>query len=375
MRLSDKANRRFRLGWENACFPNLAVRLFAAYCLRMSQSEVLRAPGGLVGPHARDNRAVVHRPAAADLASGFFARYAGTTLRTYRAKLRAFSGWLGVALEELPAALLSRGAAQAHVDVEHYRAYLRDERGASASTINGHLAAVRAVVRFLRRADLCTWTLDVTSERAAAYRDTRGPGIPAVRALLAAAAAQRDPRKAARDVALVRLLADRALRRGELVGLDLAHVERTGGGAPTAVLVRGKGRADRERITLPSRTTAALTAWLSARGNAPGPLFVALDPGAGRAGRGGHQRAGLGRLTGEGVARTLTALARRAGLADHVRPHGLRHTAITALLDTGAGLREAQRFSRHADPRTLMRYDDNRSDIAGEMARRVSELL
>jgi integrase/recombinase XerC len=62
-------------------------------------------------------------------------------------------------------------------------------------------------------------------------------------------------------------------------------------------------------------------------------------------------------------------------VAGHVRPHGLRHTAITALLDSGASLREAQRFSRHADPRTLMRYDDNRSDIAGEMARRVSELL
>ena len=81
------------------------------------------------------------------------------------------------------------------------------------------------------------------------------------------------------------------------------------------------------------------------------------------------------RLTGEGVARLLASLARRAGVTETVRPHGVRHTAITALLDAGAGIREAQRFSRHADPRTLMRYDDNRQDIAGEMARRVSDLL
>jgi hypothetical protein len=45
------------------------------------------------------------------------------------------------------------------------------------------------------------------------------------------------------------------------------------------------------------------------------------------------------------------------------------------LLDAGVGLREAQRFSRHANPRTLMRYDDNRTDLAGEMARTVSELV
>ena len=71
----------------------------------------------------------------------------------------------------------------------------------------------------------------------------------------------------------------------------------------------------------------------------------------------------------------IASLSDSAKISGRVRPHGLRHTAITALLDAGAGLREAQRFSRHADPRTLMRYDDNRSDIAGEMARRVSDML
>jgi integrase/recombinase XerC len=58
-----------------------------------------------------------------------------------------------------------------------------------------------------------------------------------------------------------------------------------------------------------------------------------------------------------------------------VRPHGLRHTAVTALLDAGVGLREAPRFSRHADPRTLVRYGDNRADLAAELARTLSELV
>jgi phage protein U len=34
-----------------------------------------------------------------------------------------------------------------------------------------------------------------------------------------------------------------------------------------------------------------------------------------------------------------------------------------------------QRFSRHADVRTLQRYDDNRQDMAGTAARMLSDML
>ena len=309
------------------------------------------------------------------LAAGFLARYSGTTLRTYRLKLQAFARWLDAPLTALPATLLAWGAPTTHTEVERYRAHLRDDRGLSPASINGHLAAIRSLVRFLRRAQLCGWTLDVSSERVLNYRDTRGPGIAAVRAMLRVAERQADPTKRVRDVAIVRVLTDLALRRGELVGLDVEHVARDEHGAPVALLVRGKGHRERSSLTLPPKAATAVVAWLAVRGFDPGPLFVAVDPGVGRAGRGGQLRAARARLTGEAVGRLLAVLARRAGISAPVRPHGLRHTAITALLDTGAGIREAQRFSRHADPRTLMLYDDNRQDIAGDMARRVSDLI
>lgn len=313
---------------------------------------------------------------ADDLAGAFFAKYAGSTLRTYRFKLEAFSRWMGVVLEDLPVELLARGATGVHLDAERYRAYLRDERHAAPATINGHLAAIRSVVRFMRRAQVCQWTLDVVSEKSKAYRDTRGPGLAAVRAMLRVAARQPDPRKAARDMAIIRLLNDLALRRSELVGLDLpGHVEHDSTGMPSAVLIRGKGSTERMRLTLPPKTASVLRSWIAERGAGEGPLFISLDPGAGRMGRSGRSRALDERLSGEGVARVLASLAERANVTTTVHPHGLRHTAITALLDHGVGLREAQRFSRHADPRTLMRYDDNRTDIAGEMARTVSELM
>jgi integrase/recombinase XerC len=51
-----------------------------------------------------------------------------------------------------------------------------------------------------------------------------------------------------------------------------------------------------------------------------------------------------------------------------VRPHGLRHAAITAALDAGLDVRRVAKFSRHRDLRTLTVYDDNRQDLAGVVA-------
>lgn len=311
-----------------------------------------------------------------ELADAFFKSYSGATLRIYRCNLEAFARWVGVPVDRLPNVFVAWGAPRSHASVERYRAHLRDERRLAPATINGHLAAIRSLLRFLRRVHLCTWALDVRLERVVPYRDTSGPGVTAVRAVLQAAASQADPTKAARDVAIVRMLADLAIRRGELVGLDVEHVQRGDSGVPVAAQVLGKGQRQRQPMTLPPKTAAALATWLAKRGERQGALFTPVDPGVGRPGRGGQVREPEeGRLTGESVGRLLAALARRAGVTSDVRPHGVRHTAITALLDSGAGIREAQRYSRHADPRTVMVYDDNRQDIAGQMARRVSELI
>jgi integrase/recombinase XerC len=99
---------------------------------------------------------------------------------------------------------------------------------------------------------------------------------------------------------------------------------------------------------------------MKSRGDAPGPLLIRLDRAA----------AGMDRLTGDAVARLVKALGRKAGLAREVRPHGLRHEAITRALDLCPGdLRRVRHFSRHAKIGTLLRYDDNRRDEAGAIAR------
>jgi integrase/recombinase XerC len=58
------------------------------------------------------------------------------------------------------------------------------------------------------------------------------------------------------------------------------------------------------------------------------------------------------------------------------RPHGLRHAAITVVLDLSHGdVRAAARFSRHSDIRTLTVYGDTRQDLGGKMARLVAASL
>ena len=75
---------------------------------------------------------------------------------------------------------------------------------------------------------------------------------------------------------------------------------------------------------------------------------------------------------GEAVRLLVAGLGRRAGLSRIVRPHGLRHEAITAALDAGRDVRDVRKFSRHAKLDTVLVYDDNRADVAGDIARTVA---
>jgi len=217
--------------------------------------------------------------------------------------------------------------------------------GLRPATRNRRISAVRSALKLGRQLGLLNWTLELPGERPVAYRDTLGPGEPAYRAMLELTCP--------RDAAILRLLHDLGLRRGEVCGLDLEHLDLRVG----RISILGKARQEREWFTLPPETRAALDAWLAERGLAPGPLFLSRS----RA-HPGH------RLTGEGVRQLVAKCARQAGLGA-VRPHGLRHTAITsALALTGGDVRRVQRFSRHRQVQTVLVYDDARRDVAGEIA-------
>lgn len=296
------------------------------------------------------------------LLDAFLAGRSVHTMHAYRRDVADFATFLGVPGADLAAqVLVSRAHGDANAIALAYRAHMR-ERGLSPATINRRLSALRSLVKLANVLGMVSWSLEVDNAKAESYRDTRGPGTDTVKAMIQAAAADRTAR-GLRDVAILRLLHDLGLRRSEVVGLDLEHVELVG---RPRVWILGKGRAQREALTLPAATAKALGRWVEARGSMPGPLLTHID-------KHGNAR---GRLKGDGLYYVVREYGAKVGVSVKVRPHGLRHTAITCVLDRSNGdIRAAQRFSRHKDVRTIARYDDNRQDLAGAMASLIADEL
>ena len=285
------------------------------------------------------------------LLSSFFSGKNPRTLLAYKKDIQDFTNFVQASKpEDAITLMLSRGAGPANGMALAYRTHLV-ERGLAPATINRRLAALKSLVRLGRILGMITWSLEVTGLRSTPYRDTKGPGVDGFLRMMKSLEGGKDA-KSVRDRCIVRLLYGMALRRGELVSLDLTHVDLENG----RMWVMGKARNERESLSVPFKVLDALKAWIAVRGTEDGPLFIALD----RAHR-GH------RLDGSGVYRIVSELGLTVGLV--VRPHGLRHSAITAALDaTHGNARAVQKFSRHKKLETLVLYDDSRTDFGGQVA-------
>jgi len=141
-----------------------------------------------------------------------------------------------------------------------------------------------------------------------------------------------------RDHAILEFLYSSGLRVGELVGLNLKHLDLNLG----IVRVMGKGRKERI-VPVGDQAIKALKVYLNWRGDPDGetPLFVNL--------RGG-------RLTSRSVGRLIKKYTRSSGIVRKVSPHSLRHSFATHLLDAGADIREIQEMLGHASLSTTQRY-------------------
>ena len=290
----------------------------------------------------------------------FLGQGRATTRRARRGDLEDFRlHRKAPSIEAAVGELLANGVGQAHELAEAYLETMHRQRELAPATINRRLSTLRSLSRRLRQRALLEWTLEIRGLRQRGLRDTRGPGSGAV-AKMAAVLDQHRTAKAVRDLAILRLAFDLALRRGEIVALDLRDVD-----LPRRRLaVAGKGHDEKDWLELPPVTVEALAHWLGVRGTQGGPLFGNFDRG----------RKGSGRLTGAAVYYILQALGRKIGA--RVRPHGLRHSAITEAVrgaqQAGIGLEEVLQFSRHADIKTLLVYRDRERNVQGRLARLVA---
>ena len=208
--------------------------------------------------------------ATADLIEAWLRGRNALTRRGYLSDLGQFALWAKAPSDhDVVDSLLRLKPGDANRIVLAYRADMV-EAGLSSSTINRRLAALRSMVKVGRLIGAVTWSLDVENVKSEAKGDMRGPGLADLQLMTRAAAAMGDRKPARRDRAVLAILFDLGLRRAELCGLDLADVEVSSDGLPTAVWIIGKGHREKQRLTLPEATGRA---WRS------GSRRAALNPG------------------------------------------------------------------------------------------------
>jgi integrase/recombinase XerC len=271
----------------------------------------------------------------------FLSNKSERTIAAYKKDLTDFARFLGIQdgnLDQAARLFLLNGRGGANALAAEYRGHLESRR-LSPATINRRLSALRSMVEQAATLGLIGWELKIKGPKSQQYRDTTGPGTRNIRRMFNIIQARRDA-KGLRDFAILRLLYDLALRRGEVVSLDLEDIDLETG----IMKILGKGRTEKEILTIPQPTIEALRSWLGVRGSDAGPLFTNFD----RAGK-------RGRLTGTAVYQMVRKLGQ--GLGIKTRPHGIRHSSISACV-AQFPLTDVQRFSRHKKLETVAIYVD-----------------
>jgi len=146
-----------------------------------------------------------------------------------------------------------------------------------------------------------------------------------------------------RDAALLALLYGCGLRRSEVVGIDVEHLD----DKECALRILGKG--NKERIVYPPvRAWQMMTEWLDERGGeAKGPLFCRIRKGG---------MLTEERLTDQAVYYIMQRLILLTGV-EQFSPHDLRGSFISYLLDKGEDIKTVADIVGHADVRTTASYD------------------
>ena len=288
------------------------------------------------------------------------------TKRAYASDMKDFFGFFD--MEPSPVAIkdfLSLTKVEATALVLKWKNHLT-ERGLKLSSISRKVGSIKAFVKFANDIGVCDWILSsealVCSRGIQKWRDTTGVTPEWINKMLHSP--DRSSVIGKRDYAILQLLWSNALRRSEVVSIDISDWD-----GDRYLWILSKGRLDRERITLNTHTIEALKVWMYDRRrfvkDDSKALFVNLDR--------LHE---LKRLSDQHIYRIVDNVAKAVNLPKKFSPHRIRHSAITAALEaTNGNIREVQKLSRHSQVEILMIYDDCRKDAQGDISDLLGDLL
>ena len=221
------------------------------------------------------------------------------------------------------------------------------QQGKTANTINLALSAVRGVMKAcfnlgLINADQLLLINNIKPVRGQRLTSGRNLNASDIRKLQRACQMNKSI-AGKRDHALIALMLATGRRRSEVIALDLDDYN-----TRTGVLNIQSGKGDKQRTDyLNTESRIVIRLWLVARGQLPGSLFTPIT-------KTGTVLSKA--LSSQSVYDIIKQRAEQANI-DHVRPHDLRRTFITRLLDAGVDISTTRLLVGHTDIQTTTRYD------------------
>jgi integrase len=299
--------------------------------------------------------ALTTRPTAADYAR---ASRAQNTMRAYRSAWRAFADWCEAeGRSALPADPLTVADYLAFAAQEHKDSQARkDSKARKTSTLAVHMAAIRAAHKAAGQPDPTADERVAATMRGIRREHGKPPAqrepltLDDLRAMLRTCG---DDLAGLRDRALLLVGFAAALRRSEIVALDVEHVRLNG--VLRITIARSKTDQEGQGITktIPRLADAelcpvrALRAWLDAAGIHSGAIFRSVN----RWGKVGK------RLSAYDVARIVKRRAKAAGLdADVLSGHSLRAGFATTAALAGLDPIAIAEVTGHRNLNTLRKY-------------------
>ncbi|MGI8773015.1 MAG: tyrosine-type recombinase/integrase [Acidobacteriaceae bacterium] len=240
--------------------------------------------------------------------------------------------------------------------VVEYRRWLLDA-GKSASTINVHLAAIKALVRQAakdaRSPDALAMPAAFENVRSVPVRGRRqGNWLTREQAQEMLSLPDRATLKGKRDYALLAVLLGCALRRTELVSEVRVDTLQQRENRWVLIDLLGRGRRTRT-VAVPAWVKAALHPWIAAVGNQAGKIFRALRKNGAVWGEG---------LTAGAMFQVVRLYAERMGLAQ-LAPHDLRRTCAKLCRKRGGDLEQIKFLLGHESIQTTERYLGAEQDL------------
>jgi site-specific recombinase XerD len=221
------------------------------------------------------------------------------------------------------------------------------QQGKAVNTINLALSALRGVMR-------CCFNLGLIKADQLLLinhvKPARGQRLPSGRSLSRCEERKlirhcgKDKSVAGRrDHALIALMLATGLRRSEVVTIDIDDLN-----TRTGLLNIHKGKGGKQRLAyLNCESRLLIRQWLKLRGNQPGYLFNPVSKSGSVINR---------PLVSQSVYDIVRQRAEQAQIGI-VRPHDLRRTFVTRLLEAGVDLNTTRQLAGHQDIQTTARYD------------------